>query len=110
MSDKSAAERALAAKAKSAKGVGYTKSDEVEAEIEKRRKEEEEAREKRKNDVSERMKKLAGAGGTSPGFSTAALGAQIAAVTRTGDEDTRNKSGGISVKSVVKKTDGTDDE
>ena len=82
-----------------------TPTDRVKEEIEIRRKEEERLREEKKNTVAERMKKMAGAQGMSPGFSTAELGAQIASVTKDAD---RNASGGIKVKEVAKKVDEQD--
>ncbi|GBG25448.1 Hypothetical Protein FCC1311_016662 [Hondaea fermentalgiana] len=91
--------------------MSYTPTKAVQDEIEKRKKEDEEAREQAKKDVSARMKKLAGTGGQAPGFSTAQLGAQIAAVTKSAGSDKRNKNGGLSVKAIAKAAgDGGDDD
>eukprot|EP00515_Schizochytrium_aggregatum_P001300 CAMPEP_0202035820 /NCGR_PEP_ID=MMETSP0962-20130828/1158_1 /ASSEMBLY_ACC=CAM_ASM_000488 /TAXON_ID=4773 /ORGANISM="Schizochytrium aggregatum, Strain ATCC28209" /LENGTH=108 /DNA_ID=CAMNT_0048599863 /DNA_START=28 /DNA_END=354 /DNA_ORIENTATION=+ len=77
-------------------GVKYT--DAVEREIELRRKEAEAKREQDKANVSERMKKMAAGTGTAPGFSTASLGAQIAAAAAAG--------GSRKVKDIAKAAEG----
>ncbi|CAK9062510.1 Uncharacterized protein SCF082_LOCUS32550, partial [Durusdinium trenchii] len=84
----------------------YTMSAKVKEEAERRRKEEEEERERKKAEVSERMKKMAGQGGAAPGFATAQLGAEIAAVTKKADDGgKRTKGGNLNVKAIVKETE-----
>lgn len=79
----------------------YTPSEAVVNEVEKRRQEEEEARRSSKSTLGSRMRKLAGMGSESAGFGTAGLGAEIAEATAEAGEDERNKSGTLSVKSIV---------
>mmetsp|Transcript_23162 Transcript_23162/g.41001 ORF Transcript_23162/g.41001 Transcript_23162/m.41001 type:complete len:85 (+) Transcript_23162:95-349(+) len=77
-------------------------TDKVREEAELRRQQAKEERAKKKENVSERMKKMAEVQGTAPGFNVAALGAQIAKATAAED---RNEHGGFNVKDVAKKID-----